>query len=156
MIRKTSTILTLVVAGAIFATASSRQSGLRDGERSTRSIVEGERQWVEAVASGDSEVPHKILADDFRGVEPDGTFYDKTKEVANISNSAKEFASNHLDDVNVRLYGDTAVAQGSESWVRRSGSPKRGKFVWTDTWVRRNGTWQVVASEDVMVAEAEK
>ena len=38
-----------------------------------------------------------------------------------------------------------------ESWVRNK-EPLRGRFVWTDTWVLRNGKWQIVAAED-MVAE---
>ncbi len=54
-------------------------------------------------------------------------------------------SSNHLNDVKVRFYGDTAVAQGNESWERRTGTPKRGRFVWIDTWIRRNGKWQIVA-----------
>jgi len=27
---------------------------------------------------------------------------------------------------------------------------KRGKFIWTDTWLKRNGNWQIVAAEDLM------
>jgi hypothetical protein len=56
----------------------------------------------------------------------------------------------------VRFYGDTAVAQGNESWVRRVREPRRGRFVWTDTWIRRNGRWQIVAAEDLIVAEPTK
>ncbi len=44
--------------------------------------------------------------------------------------------------------GDTAVAQGSESWVRQTG--ERGRFVWTDTWILREGRWQIVAAEDLI------
>ena len=43
---------------------------------------------------------------------------------------------------------NTAVAQGSESWVRRNG--ERGRFVWTDTWILRNDRWQIVAAEDLV------
>ena len=44
--------------------------------------------------------------------------------------------------------GDTAVAQGSESWVRQTG--ERGRFVWTDTWILREGRWQIVAAGDLI------
>jgi hypothetical protein len=43
------------------------------------------------------------------------------------------------------------VAQGDESWVRRTG--QRGRFVWIDTWIKRNGKWQIVAAEDVIAPE---
>jgi hypothetical protein len=51
----------------------------------------------------------------------------------------------------VRFYGNTAVAQGSETWEKRNG--ERGRFVWTDTWIRRNGTWQILAAEDLIAPE---
>ena len=85
------------------------------------------------------------------GVDPNGPFYDKAKMIADTREAPKYFASNHLNAVKVRFYGDTAVAQRSETWERRSG--ERGRFVGTDTWVRRNGKWQMVAAEDVSAPE---
>jgi hypothetical protein len=54
--------------------------------------------------------------------------------------------------VRVRFYGDTAIAQGDETWERRSS--ERGRFVWIDTWLRRNGLWQIVAAEDLIAPES--
>jgi hypothetical protein len=39
------------------------------------------------------------------------------------------------------------VAQGSETWEGQNGLPPEGQFVFSDTWVLRNGTWQVAATE---------
>ena len=120
-------------------------------------IRESERQWAESVANGDASVVERILADDFLGVDPDGNFYEKAKMVADTREAPKEFISNRLNDVKVRFFGDAAVAQGDESWVRRTGTPLRARFVWTDTWILRNGKWQIVASEDLIAPEpAEK
>jgi hypothetical protein len=33
------------------------------------------------------------------------------------------------------------------------GATQRTRFVWTDTWIRRNGKWQIVAAEDLIVPE---
>jgi hypothetical protein len=57
-----------------------------------------------------------------------------------------DFLSDHLDYAHVRFFGDTAVVQGSETWTRKG--DRKGRFVWTDTWLRRNGKWQIVAAED--------
>jgi ketosteroid isomerase-like protein len=119
-------------------------------------IIESERQWAESVASGDSSVIERILADDFIGVDPEGKQYNKAQMVADTKNAPKYFASNHLNEVKVRFYGDAAVAQGNESWVRRTGTPKQGRFVWTDTWIKRGGKWQIVAAEDLTVSEDPK
>ena len=116
-------------------------------------IRDSEAQWAEASASGDTSVLQRILADDFIGVDPfDGSLYDKAKEIADTREHHSDYISNHLDQVNIRFFGNTAVAQGSESWERRSGEPRRGRFVWTDTWLLRNGKWQIVAAEDMVAA----
>ena len=114
-------------------------------------IRDSERQWAESVASGDASVVERILADDFIGVDPRGQLYDKAKMISDTRGGAKSFASNHLNEVKIRFYGDTAVAQGSESWERRTG--ERGRFVRTDTWLRRDGRWEIVAAEDLTVPE---
>jgi ketosteroid isomerase-like protein len=116
-----------------------------------RDIVDSERQWAESVASGDNSTVQRILADDFVGVDPNGTVYDKVRMVADTKQAPQYFTSNQLNQVKVRFYGDTAVAQGDESWVRRTG--QRGRFVWIDTWIKRNGKWQIVAAEDVIAPE---
>lgn len=116
-------------------------------------ILESEKQWAESVASGDTTAIERILADDFLGVDPKGNFYDKAKMISGTRDAPKYFASNRLGRVIVRFFGDTAVAQGEESWVRHQGEPRRGRFVWTDTWVRRNGVWQIVAAEDLIAPE---
>jgi ketosteroid isomerase-like protein len=115
-------------------------------------IVESERQWAESVATGDSSAVERILTDDFLGVDPKGILYDKAKMIADTRNALQYFVSNHLNEVKAGFYGETAIAQGNESWERRTG--ERGRFVWTDTWIRRNGRWQIVAAEDLIVPES--
>ena len=115
--------------------------------------MEGERQWAESVTSGDTSIVERILAEDFVGVDPEGGFYDKAKMISMTPDGPKDFVSNHANAVGVRFYGNTAVAQGDETWERRHAEPRRGRFVWTDTWVKRNGKWQIVAAEDVIVPE---
>jgi len=137
---------------AIYA-AHAQKPGTAEAERY---VKESERQWVESVVTGDTAIVERIVADDFVGVDPDGNFFDKAKELSDTRESPKDFVSNHLDDVKVRFYGDAAVAQGIESWMRRSGTPLRGRWVWTDTWIKRNGKWQVVASEDLVPPESTK
>jgi len=123
-----------------------------DQTKAERYIKERESKWAEAGVKGDTATVERILADDFVGVAPDGSLYDKAKEIADTRETGN-MVSNHVNEVRVRFFGDTAVAQGSESWEKRTGEPKKGRYVWTDTWVRRNNKWQIVAAEDVSAAE---
>jgi ketosteroid isomerase-like protein len=120
-------------------------------KQAERYILDGERQWAESVATGDTSAVERILAEDFIGVDPKGGQYKKQQMIAETRDAPNYFVSNRLSDVKVRFYGNTAIAQGSESWQKRSG--ERGRFVWTDTWLRRNGRWQIVAAEDLIAPE---
>jgi len=122
-----------------------------DQKETERYILDSERRWAESVATGDTSAIERILADDFIGVDPKGRLYSKQEMINETRNAPKYFVSNRLNDVKVRFYGSTAIAQGSESWEKRSG--ERARFVWTDTWLRRNDRWQIVAAEDLIAPE---
>jgi len=128
------------------------QCARNDQKEVERYIVESERQWAESVATGAPSTVQRILGDDFVGVDPKGTLYNKAKMIADTRNAPQYFVSNRLNEVKVRFYGDTAIAQGDETWQRHTG--ERGRFVWTDTWIRRNGRWQIVAAEDLIAPES--
>jgi ketosteroid isomerase-like protein len=150
-------VVFLILATALSVSAQQSTTTNTDAERYIR---DSESQWAEAVANGVVSAVKRILADDFIGVDAgDGHLYPKTEAISWIRDNHTEFAFNHLDEVKVRFFGNTAVAQGSESWERRTGEPRRGRFVWTDTWVLRNGQWQIVAAEDLiappLIAETE-
>ena len=104
------------------------------------------------VVTNDVSVLERILADDFVGVDIDGSHYSKADAIKDYRTKPSEFASNHLNEIEIRFYGDVAVAQGNESWKKKDGAV--GKFVWTDTWIRRNGKWQIVAAEDLVPPNA--
>ncbi len=126
-------------AGALHAAAPDDQA---DAERY---IIASLRDWAESVVSGDRSQRRIYFADDFIGTDTRGRRYDKA-QVTRETGPAKQIVSNTLDQVQVRFFGDTAIAHGSETWVRRDGS--HGRYVWTDIWVKRDGRWQVVAAQD--------
>ena len=111
-------------------------------------IKSAEAAWAQSVATNDSSVEAKILADDVVWVL-DGEVLNKAQAVEGAAKGPVNFDSNHLEYAHVKSYGDTAVVQGSEMWKRKDGN--KGRFVWVDTWVRRNGQWQIVGAADVRV-----
>jgi ketosteroid isomerase-like protein len=140
--RTCALLLALSVVGLVGC-----HSSQRDAEQY---IKDSERQWAESVSGNDASILERILADDFICIFPDGRTLTKADAIADAKQGPGGFVSNHLDEVHVRFYGNTAVAQGSESWVKNSGPQLKGRFVWTDTWVRRSGRWQIVAAEDLI------
>src|SRR5437763_11620826 len=145
-------IVRFITAAALLAAASplaAKCSAIgKSDPAALRYICDSEREWAESVASGDTSAVKRILAEDFIGVDPKGPLYRKAEMVADTAKSPQYFVSNHVNDVIVRFYGNMAVAQGSETWERKNGAKNR--FVWTDTWLKRNGRWQIVAAEDLI------
>ena len=150
--KKILQLFVLVISLCLFVNRNcvQAQSAKIDYEKARQYITESEKQWAEAVASGDSTIVLRILADDFIGVDTKGFQYNKEHEVHSTPEGPKYFKSNHLNSIKIHFYGNMAVAQGDEIWVRYSGEQLTGRFVWTDTWLLRDDKWQIVAAEDLI------
>jgi hypothetical protein len=61
--------------------------------------------------------------------------------------NGSKIESNVYENLKVQVYDDAAVATAI-SVVKGSykGKDNSGKYPWTDTWVKRGGQWQCVAS----------
>jgi len=113
-------------------------------------MIDAERQWAEAACTH-NKIAEKILADDFQGTSPEGKRYTKSEEVADMSDLSKTARDCRLIDAKVRFFGDElALVYGSESSVRKAkdGAEKARYLIWTDTWLKRNGNWQIIAAQD--------
>jgi hypothetical protein len=121
-----------------------------DNDPTAKYMIEMERQWAEAGCSGKSV--GQFLAEDFQGTAPDGSRYDKKKALEN--DGALHEHECRLDEAKVRFFGDQlALIYGSERALRKppNGPEAMRCLVWTDTWLKRDGKWQIVAAQDTAV-----
>lgn len=112
-------------------------------------IIDMERKWAEGVCV-DNGVVAGLLADDFQGTSPKGARFSKADELKD-EKRAHTAHDCGLDDAKVHFFGDSvALVYGSEHAVGKDNSQPSTKVcqVWTDTWLKRGGTWQIVASHD--------
>ena len=132
----------LLVLPALFVITTTAQAQTTSGRAADSAYIsQGESHWAESMANHNANAVGRILVDDFIEIGVTGTRYTKTDAV-NFQPS--NVVSNHVDSLEIRFYGNVAIAFGSEAWrERRTGSA--GRNLWTDTWVRRSGKWQVVA-----------
>lgn len=148
--RPTSVLSAIVVSGMALWCVYAQDSSQATAEKY---IKESEQQWAESAKNRDIALIDRIVAADFLGVAPDGTFYHKSNELARVKRGDDQVLSNHVIHIKVRFFGETAVAQGDESWEHFKGDPQPSSYVWTDTWVKRDGRWQIVAAEGLRVPE---
>jgi hypothetical protein len=149
-------IATLVLLGVVFVIVivANAQQGkwAAPDDQTAKSLIEKERQWAEASCTR-SLIVQDILADDFQGTSPDGgKRYSKKEAVEEAKTSKEEARDCRLDDAKVHFFGDNiALVYGHETATRKSNDGKENSrsLIWTDTWLKRNGTWQIVAAQDM-------
>lgn len=119
-----------------------------------------ERAWLDAYEKRDAKAMNEIVADDFTITFTDGSIQTKAQIMAWIKEPrAANSPTNkfYTEDVQARVYGDTVVLTGRvvTEW-QMDGKTMREQNRYTDTYVRRNGRWQVVASHLSNVKEEKK
>lgn len=144
-------ILALIAAALFFALpALAQQSHWASADDPTAaSIIDMERKWSEGVCV-DNGIVARLLADDFQGTSVSGARFNKADELRD-EKSVRTAHDCGLDEAKVRFFGDDlAIVYGHEHAIGKDKSQPSAKVcqVWTDTWLKRNGTWQIIASQD--------
>ncbi|MDX6497311.1 MAG: hypothetical protein QOG23_571 [Blastocatellia bacterium] len=112
-----------------------------------------ENDWPRIIKERDVATVRRIEADDAVFVYPDGSLGDKAQDVKDMEAGSLSADSWEVLDVKVNvLDNDSAVVNGRN--IVKGGKYKMpdgkvqdisGEYRWVDTFVRRNGQWQVVA-----------
>jgi len=140
----------LVALALVFPAAAQLGKWAAADDPTAKSLIDLERQWAESACTH-SLIQQTILADDFQGTAPDGSRYSKSEAIEGERNSKIQERECHLHDAKVRFFGDNiAVTYGDESAILKTpdGKEQCRALIWTDTWLKRNGTWQCVAAQD--------
>jgi ketosteroid isomerase-like protein len=106
-----------------------------------------ERAWLDAYERRDVTAMNVIVADDFTITFPDGGMQTKTQIVESLKRPGGASMKFFTENVRSRSYGDTVILIGIviSEWMQ-NGEKRSDRSRYTDTYVRRGGKWQVVAS----------
>ena len=141
---KSILIAVILVTGGC-ARAPKRET---DFEAVRAEILAIENQWATAIERQDGAALERIAAEDFRFMEEDGRLVDRAEYIAARSHNPDNVESAVQDEIEVRQYGDAAIATGrSIIHGTRAGVPFVYRFRWTDVYVRREGRWQAVSGQ---------
>lgn len=141
-----TTAAMLAVFGMAHAQGFPSHWGAPD-DSTVNAIIAVEKAWAET-SCGISPPPalRAAVAGDFLGTSTRGQHYGKAR--------ALESGNDHdckLGQVRVHFFGDSlAVAYGNESSIGKTADEKQGRrcAIWTDTWLKRDGAWQIIAAQD--------
>jgi ketosteroid isomerase-like protein len=117
-------------------------------------LKDNENKWEAAIASHDISFIQSVVADDFMGVYTDGKIQNKSALIAQVKKDKDTYKSAKNEKLSVHTYGpNVAVVIGTS---REKGTGKDGQafdrtYRFTDSWMDRNGQWQCVASQVMLV-----
>jgi ketosteroid isomerase-like protein len=142
--------LTIIATSAVVVQTSEGQEKGR-GAADTALIAtftKLENEWAEADKNLDATALGRLLADDWFFLGPTGT-ETKAQHLASLKKGDESIESITLLDLKVRVYGDIAVVNGREhEKSTKQNTDTSGDYLYTDVFVRRDGRWQAVNSQD--------
>ena len=124
--------------------------------KSEQPRAEGEvRQLLKDLAvghrsNGDAKELVRLYADEFTTTNASGQVLDKTAVIAARVSGRILSQSYELDEVSVQIYGDIAIAKTRE---RIEGNTVGGRYRHLRVLIKRDGRWQIVASQMTKIAE---
>lgn len=148
MKKATLTIISfLTVAFITFGTAAAQSDPARALSESEKAVRKLERTWLDAYEQRNVESMNAIVADDFTITFPDGSIQTKPQIIASLKSTGASAMKFTTENVQSRVYGDTVILIGTvvSEW-KQNDKPMADRSRYTDTYVRRGGRWQVVAS----------
>jgi uncharacterized protein (TIGR02246 family) len=151
MNRSMSVVALLLIAFVFTASAEETKRADARADDAAAQVRRLEREWLDAYEQRDSAAMQRIVAGDFTIVYPDGTRQTRAEILAALERgraSGRPASRFHTEDVQARAYGDTVVLTGRVITRKTNpdGTERRQESRYTDTYVRLDGRWQVVAS----------
>src|ERR1043166_3131519 len=122
-------VLVLTVAPMGVGQEQSARGSHRTSVEDTIKKLDNER--IQAQIHADATALDRIYAADFIGVGPSGTVRTKPQVILDFTSGDLKFQSITTDDVQVRVYGDTAVETGLSAMIgqdKRKTVPRDTRF----------------------------
>ncbi len=137
-------VLALALTSIVMAQEQSAGTQASSIEQAIKQL-DGER--IQAQVGADAAALDRIYADDFIGVGPSGTVRTKKQVISDFTSGTLKFQSITTDEVQVRVYENTAVETGLSTMNGKDKGkavPRNTRF--TRVWVKQQGRWRLVAN----------
>jgi ketosteroid isomerase-like protein len=142
--------LVLTMTGEEVGLGSEQPAAVKEAEQQIRDL---EGRINAAVVSGDLHVFEQLLADDFTHTNQSGVFRTKAQWLANHKPGQSPYVAYDVDELKIRVYGDTAVvtARTTPRGQDSRGKPITGQYRYLRVWAKRDGKWRAVAFQGTRI-----
>src|SRR6476659_2915789 len=148
-----STLRRALLTAVLFLTVApigvAQRQSARDSYRISveEAIRRLDNERIQAQIHADATALDRIYAADFIGVGPSGRVRTKPEVISDFTSGNLKFQSITTDDVQVRVYENTAVETGRSIMIGQDKGqtvPRDTRF--TRVWVKQQGRWRLVAN----------
>lgn len=116
-----------------------------------RELYRVEDAWAQAVVRRDARALSRLIAPRWVYSDESGLM-DRDAGIAAFTSGADTVHEASNSDMRANVYGNAAVVTGILRMKGRGpGGPFDRRYRYTDTWVRLDGRWQAVASQDYLI-----
>jgi len=150
-------VLSLIL-GAIalvqFTSAQTTVDRPSSSENVQEEIKKLEDEPNRAILHGDFATLDRMTSDDYSFITLRGELRTKAEIVKGFKSGTFKYDSRVVSDMNVRVYGDTAIVTGRaiQKGVE-DGKDYSGDYRFTRVYVKQNGRWMTVALQVTLIAK---
>jgi len=146
----------LAVVAASFITLGTNATAQQPKSPSTptadeRAVLDLEEAWAKAVVKRDAATFKRLLAPAFIYTE-DARVQTGAELTRDIVSGTDTVTDARNEELRTHAYGNTMIVTG---WLimrgRSAGKPFERRYRFTDTWLKRDGKWQIIAAQDYLV-----
>ena len=151
LVLATVTVLCFVLA---HATTPEPASYAGAGHTAQEEIKQIEQERNQAVLKGDAATLDRMTSDDYTFINQRGELRTKTEILTGFKSGTFKYDARQVSDLEVRVYGDTAVVIGRamQKGVENS-KDYSGENRFTRVYVKQKGRWVSVALQVTLVAK---
>ena len=145
-------MVAMLVAASSFVFSQPARAGANQKGNDEQAVRQLLKEASAALTRNDAAALDRIYADSYTLINEFGVLTTKAPRLAAIKSGELKFESVRFDEVNVRLYGNTAVATFRvTSKGQLKGQAIGGQFLATSTYVKMKGRWQLVAAQNTRI-----
>jgi ketosteroid isomerase-like protein len=144
--RKRCTLLLVLLFSASLISFAASPKAERDLKQQA-ALIDAERAWTDTYKTHDIKVMQQLAGDDFVFTDEQGAFMDKDAYIKSLDDVKVQGYT--MTELRAFIYGNTGVVTGL--WTGQytvGGKDASGSSRFTDTFVRHDGKWYIVASHD--------
>ncbi len=142
--------LTMAASSLVLGQMTSQKANYANQKADSveQAVMQMEEELRVAISKNDTKTYGRLVGDHYVFTNHDAVIRTKAQMVSAYDSGSIKYESVMFDEIKVHVYGDTAVVTGRNTAKGLdNGKDIGGQFRYTRVYVKRQGKWQLVATQ---------